>query len=314
MRIGVAAVDGVFTSGLAAILDILRTADALRKDVSDAIPAIQVTIHAPRATVRTAAGLTVRADASFAQLAESDIVLVSAFGEIEETTLLEQLRSSQSRALVRQLALLPDLLPVAAACTGSFALAEAGLLDQKNATTSWWLNGAFRSRYPAVRLDMDAMVVRDERVTTAGAAFGHLDLALDILRGISVTLADAAASFLVIDSRPAQSSYAVIGHMSAHDELVTAFERHVRTHLAEPANIDQVARAIGSSRRTLERRVRTAVGMSPLALIQRLRIEHARHLLATTDRSTDEIARTVGYQSASTLSTLLRRWPDRPHQ
>jgi transcriptional regulator GlxA family with amidase domain len=71
---------------------------------------------------------------------------------------------------------------IASACAGTFLLAEAGILDGVSATTTWWLSPAFRSRYPKVQLDDGRMVIASDGITTAGAAFGHVDLALAIVR------------------------------------------------------------------------------------------------------------------------------------
>ena len=68
---------------------------------------------------------------------------------------------------------------MSAACIGTFVLAESGLLDHHDATTTWWL---FRTRYPAVRLDESHMLVKSGRLVTPGAALSHMDLALWLIR------------------------------------------------------------------------------------------------------------------------------------
>lgn len=307
MHVGIAAVDGAFSSGLAAALDILRTADLLRDRVDESLAPVTFSVHASTLTVQTPTGLSVDADGPLDELSKADVVLVGGIGLFDASALLEALDSPGARRLVEALETLEPGTPVAAACTGTFLLAEAGLLRQRRATTTWWLGAAFRDRYPHTKLDMDAMVVADGPVTTAGAAFGHVDLVLDMLLPVSATLADVVARYLLIDRRPAQSAYAAIGYLSAQDELVAAFERHVRSQLDRPANVQDMAEAIGTSVRTLERRVRASVGLSPLAMVRRIRAEHARHLLTTTDMSTDEVARRVGYLNASTLRALLRQ-------
>jgi transcriptional regulator GlxA family with amidase domain len=151
------------------------------------------------------------------------------------------------------------------------------------------------------------MVVHDARAVTAGAAFGHVDLGLALVRRASPALAENVARLLVIDQRPSQSSYMAFDHLQHNDDVVVAFEQHVRARLDESLEIGVVAHAIGTSRRTLERRIRAALGMTPIAFVQRLRVERAGHLLRTTSQSVDQIAPQVGYANGSTLRALLRR-------
>jgi len=151
------------------------------------------------------------------------------------------------------------------------------------------------------------MVVADRGFVTAGAAFAHIDLALALVRGISPCLAEHVARLLVIDERASQSAYLVVDHLTHNDPLVLAFEQQARARLGEALDICELAAAIGTSRRTLERRTQAALGMSPLALVQRLRAERAAHLLRTTAQSVEQIAPQVGYANASTLRSQLRR-------
>ena len=91
------------------------------------------------------------------------------------------------------------------------------------------------------------------------------------------------------------------------DSLIQRFERWAREHLAAGFSLDQAAEALGTSKRTLARRMQSEVGKSPLTFFQDLRIERAVHLLSTTDASVDQIASEVGYAGGVTLRALLRR-------
>ncbi len=259
--------------------------------------------------VRTTAGLLIPAEDDLGALADCDVAVACALGHLDADTLMAALATPAGRSVIAAISSLPDHATVAAACTGTFALAEAGRLDGAGATTSWWLAPRFRSLYPGVALDMDSMVVDAGPALTAGASFAHIDLALALVSKVSLELSSAVARYLMVDSRPSQSGYALVSHLAAHDELVTAFERVVRSAIAAPIDLDAAVVTLGTSRRSLERRVRAVTGTTPIGFVQRIRVEHARHLRATTDLTTDAIARSVGYENAGTLRALLRRWP-----
>jgi transcriptional regulator GlxA family with amidase domain len=196
---------------------------------------------------------------------------------------------------------------VAAACTGTFVLAESGLLDGGKATTTWWLSPLFRQRYPHVHLDAHRIVVPSGAAVTAGAALSHLDLALWLIRNNSPELAALVAKYLVYDTRLSQSSYAISDHIAHSDPLVEQFDRWVREHLDTAIALDVAADALATSTRTLTRRLQAVLGKTPIEYIQDLRIERAVHLLKTSKLTVDRIAEQVGYADGHTLRTLLRR-------
>ena len=308
MHVGLLASDGCFSSGLTALIDVLSTAQAQRLGVDPSIPPIRVDVIGTGRTVTTGAGLTVPVTMHLRELPAVDVVVVPALGTMTADDTLSALAGRGSRAIIGVLAGLdPGVTTVAAACTGVFTLAEAGLLDLRRATTSWWLGAAFRNRYPSVVLDLDTMVVADAGVVTAGAAFAHIDMALALVRQVSPGLAEYVARLLVVDQRASQSAYLVMDHLSHNDRLVLAFEHQARARLGQALDVGELAAAIGTSRRTLERRTQAALGMSPLALVRRLRTERAVHLLRTTAQSVEQIAPQVGYANASTLRSLLRQ-------
>jgi transcriptional regulator GlxA family with amidase domain len=196
---------------------------------------------------------------------------------------------------------------MAAACIGTFVMAESGLLNQQHATTTWWLAPFFRQRYPSVLLDESQMIVRSGRVVTAGAALSHVDLALWLVRGVSPQLADLVAKYLIVDSRPSQSVYAVSDHLVHSDPVVQRFESWARSRLARGFSLAEAAKAVGASKRTLARRMESVLGKTPLSYFQGLRVERAVHLLKTGNASVEQVAARVGYTDGATLRALLRR-------
>jgi transcriptional regulator GlxA family with amidase domain len=196
---------------------------------------------------------------------------------------------------------------MAAACIGTFVLAESGLLRDHDATTTWWLSPLFRQRYPDVRLDESRMLVPSGDVVTAGAAMGHLDLALWLIRQSSPELAAVVARYLLVDGRPSQAPYMIPEHLARADPLVERFERWARSRLAQGFSLESAADALATSKRTLQRRIEAVLGKSPLSYFQDLRVERALHLIQTSHLDIEAIAAEVGYADGVTLRTLLRR-------
>jgi transcriptional regulator GlxA family with amidase domain len=196
---------------------------------------------------------------------------------------------------------------IGAACIGTFVLAESGLLEGERATTTWWLAPLFRQRYPRVQLEQSRMVVGSGAFVTAGAALGHMDLALALVRQASPELAVLTARYLVVDARAAQSVYAIPDHLAHSDPLVQRFESWARHRLDAGFSLDDAACALATSKRTLARRMNEVLGKSPLSYFQDLRVERAVHLLKTSPQNLDRIAEQVGYADGLTLGTLLRR-------
>ena len=306
MRVHVLALDGVFDLGLSAVLDAFRTANELAAISGLSGERFEVKIVAVTKSVKTSQGLTVPLEAIGARA--PDCVVVPAIG----FKMPEPLEAALARPDIQDAAALLEKWArkgamMTAACIGTFIMAESGLLDHQRATTTWWLVPMFRRRYPNVSLDESQMIVKSGRFVTAGAALGHMDLALWIIRGVSPKLAALTAKYLIVDSRPTQSAYALTDHLVHSDPLVQRFEDWARARLKHGFSLDEAARAVASSKRTLARHMHQVLGKSPLAYFQSLRVERAVHLLKTSDATVDEVAARVGYADGTTLRNLLRR-------
>ena len=303
MRIDVLALDGVFDTGLTALLDVFGTANEL----SGGKQPLRVRIVGVRRRVRTDLGLLVPVQPGDDR-DPPDLMVAPALGTKMPPALEAALQRRDVRDAVQ---LLRDRSAqgarMAAACTGTFMLAASGALDGRRATTTWWLAPFFRQLYPQVKLDESRMLVPSGHVVTEGAALAHLDLALWILRQHSPSLASLVARYLMMDERPSQAAYVISDHLAHTDPLIERFEQWARARLAKGFSLTEAARAVGGSERTLARHLHRVLGKTPLSYFQDLRIEHAVHRLQTGTASVDAIASEVGYADGVTLRTLLRR-------
>ena len=305
MRVAVLTVDGMFDSGLATVLDVFAAANALRHDQAGPTAPFDVTVVGTSTSIRTGHGLQLTTTPITDLDVQPDLVITPAVGLRSAGEVVDVVRAHPALDWLRSQA--DSGSSLAAACSGTFFLAEAGVLDGLLATTSWWLGAAFRSRYTAVRLDERLTIAEQDAVTTAGAAFAHIDLALSIVQHQSYELAERVARHLLIGDRPSQASFAMPAQLASADPAIKAFERWVRDHLAEPLRINQIAGQIGLSERALQRTTGAILGMSPLDFLHEIRLDHATFLLRTTQQSPESVAHAVGYKNASTLRALVRR-------
>ncbi|GAB3646641.1 GlxA family transcriptional regulator [Ramlibacter alkalitolerans] len=307
MDIAILALDGAFDTGLAAVLDAFTTANELAQMQGVASLRFDARIVGVRRRVRTAQGMQVPV-VPLAAVPAPHWVVVPAIGAKMPGPLEQALRR---RDVCDAGAALRDWhaggARIAAACIATFVLAESGLLDGQRATTTWWLAPLFRQRYPRVLLEQSRMMVGSGPFLTAGAALGHMDLALALVRQASPELAAMTARYLVVDARASQSAYAIPDHLAHSDPLVERFEAWARRRLDAGFSLDDAASALATSKRTLARRMNDVLGKSPLSYFQDLRVERAVHLLKTSSANLDRIAEQVGYADGVTLGTLLRR-------
>jgi transcriptional regulator GlxA family with amidase domain len=306
MRVDVLALDGVFDLGLSGVLDVFQTANELIAMAGIAAPRFELRIVGMRRAVKTAQGLSVPVQPIGARTPDCIVLPAIGFkmpGPLQAALARPDVRDAGDA--LRQSARRGAIMT--AACIGTFVMAESGLLDDQRATTTWWLAPMFRQRYPHVLLDESHMIVKSGRFVTAGAALSHMDLALWLVRSVSPQLASLTAKYLIVDSRPSQSAYALIDHLVHSDPVVQRFERWARARLTRGFSLDEAARAVGTSKRTLARRMESVLGKSPLSYFQSLRVERAVHMLKTGNASVDDVAAQVGYSDGATLRTLRRR-------
>ncbi|WP_419175588.1 GlxA family transcriptional regulator [Desulfosediminicola sp.] len=199
---------------------------------------------------------------------------------------------------------------VASICTGSFLLAETGLLNGRQATTNWQFEKKFRFRYPEVDLQIGKILTEQDNIICSGAMSALMHLALRIIRqeGTSKLASACAKAILVDPNNDSQTPYATCQFTENHkDSDILKAERFMRDHLARSISIDQVAEFVCLSPRHFKRRFKNATGESPLNYLQKLRVQSARDRLENSLDNIEEISRCIGYEDSSAFRRLFKR-------
>jgi transcriptional regulator GlxA family with amidase domain len=313
-RIRIWVYDGILASGVAGAIDVFMAANAVwavRNGVRRGrAPLLQWRIESlDGRPVQTASGQVVGVDGPVNASAGADAVIVPGpfIGDIErffERTeivrpLLAALRHRHARGTL-----------LASYCTGSFILAEAGLLDGAAATTHWAKAKAFAKRYPAVDLRVSEILTEQKGIVCSGAVTTSLNLALRLVEKFAGRdVAVETGKMMLIDAnRVSQSSYASLPDEAEHaDPLVAKAQRWMAKSLQDGFSLAVLARHLAVSERTLNRRFKRATGEAPLQHLQSLRVDVAKRLLANRGLNVDAVGARVGYGDLSTFRRLFKR-------
>jgi len=252
--------------------------------------------------VPTTTGFSVHVDRGLEALAQADTVIVPGFDppawEVSGAV-LAALRAAHARGA-----------RLGSICTGAFALAEAGLLDGRRATTHWAHAARLARMYPAVEVDPEVLYVDEgDVVTSAGVAAG-IDLCLHLVRRDAGTeAANAIARQIVVaPHRDGGQAQFVDAPLPAADERGLAPTRAwALDRLREPLTVAAMAVHAGCSERTFARRFRSETGTTPLQWLLRERVLHARRLLEATDLAIEDVACEAGFGTAASLRAHFRR-------
>lgn len=199
---------------------------------------------------------------------------------------------------------------IGSVCSGAFLLASAGVLDGLSAATHWSACERLAAFRPAVRVDRDAIFVQQGRVWTSAGVTTGIDMALAMIeQDHGRAVADAIAARLVLYARrpgfQSQFSDALVAQAEASDPLGTVIA-WARTHLRK-IDVEALAKRAGMSVRTFHRRCLAVLGETPAKLVEKLRVEHARTLLATSDVSGKELAAACGFGTTARMNRAFER-------
>ncbi|MEV0442199.1 helix-turn-helix domain-containing protein [Streptomyces spectabilis] len=264
----------------------------------EGLPAFDFALCADRpGPVTTDVGVPVTVAHGLDRLARADLLIAlpsAGFRTPPGPAVLDALTAAHERGAL-----------VAAHCVGAFALAAAGLLDGRRATTHWRFAELLARRHPDVSVESDSLYVDEGHIVTGAGAAAGFDMCLHLLRREhGAATANAVARDMVLPSHRdgGQAQYlAAPVPEDARDERLADVLAWARAHLHEPLPVAELARRATMSKRSFARRFTAATGTTPHAWLRNLRLSAAEELLETTDLPVEEIARRVGYGSAAVL-------------
>ncbi|WUI02940.1 DJ-1/PfpI family protein [Spirillospora sp. NBC_00431] len=193
---------------------------------------------------------------------------------------------------------------VVSICSGAFALAHAGLLDGREATTHWALTDELAQRFPHVRVEPDVLYVDHGDVATSAGAGAGIDLCMHLLRndqGARYAAHVARTMVMPPHREGGQLQYSAPPHPAQIDGTLAPLLEWATERLGEPLTVESLAAHEGLSGRTLARRFADQLGTSPGHWLLAQRIAMARDLLESTDLPLDAVARRAGLSSSTNL-------------
>lgn len=246
---------------------------------------------------------------SVASIETTDIVIVpsivlgaNGWQKGRHRELVEWLRAMHHRGAI-----------LCSACSGIFLLAETGLFDGVDATVHFGYAKSFGESYPEVRAHPERVLViagKREELVTSGASMTWHDLVLYLIaRFAGPTAAQAVARYFALQwHQDGLAPYIVFEGKSDHgDAAIRSAQEWVARHFSVASPVDEMIRRTGLAERTFKRRFTQATGMSPIAYVQRLRIEDAKRRLERTETPVDEISWQVGYEEPAFFRRLFKR-------
>ncbi len=300
-KIAFVAFDGALATDVAGPSDAFGIVNRLHED--ETLPALPKPAYEVRyvsvqgGLVRASSGLTVDTEHAGAKLlADLDTLIISGGSWMLETI--------KDKALVRWIAkAAPHARRVCSVCSGAFLLAEAGLLDGRNAVTHWSMVDEFRARYPKVKLSLDPIYVEDGKIWTSAGVTAGIDLALALIRRdhgaeIATRVAKQMVVFLQRPGGQAQFSTALLAQAVAakRDDPLIEISAYIAANLERDLSVIALAAQAGMSPRSFARLFDDrADGLTPAKLVEATRVEAAVRALSESQSSIKQIASQCGF-------------------
>jgi transcriptional regulator GlxA family with amidase domain len=299
-RIAILAYEGAQTLDVTGPYEVFSMASRMADDGYD----VQIVTPGGK-PVRTGSGLAITPDRSTSAVRGPLDTLLVAGGDgvlraIRDETLVRWVKRTAGRAR-----------RVASVCTGAYMLAEAGLLDRRGAATHWAAAEDLAGRYPAVRVDAEAIYVNDGDVWTSAGVTAGMDLALALVEedlGRRVALETARWLVMFVQRPGGQSQFS--SHLRAQvadREPLRELQGWMAAHLDSDLSVAALAERACMSERNFARAFGREVGMTPGAYVEALRVDHARLRLESSGQKLTAVADDCGFGTVETMRRAFHR-------
>jgi len=283
--------------------DLFHTANVLHRHEGGKKDVFRTRIvSADGESVSTSGGHSFNVEGSLSDVAQPAALLLPGISMEDPGKLMKKVQQLQPLAeTIKQIASPNTIL--AASCTGTLLAAQAGLLANKRATTTWWIEGVFQQYFPEVLLDADEILVDADNVITSAAGASSLDLSLYLISRLAGPhLSRLCARFMVIDNaRQTQRPYAIPWHEKIRDPFIEKADAWIRKQPSAHGKVETLALELGVSSRTLLRRFKEHTGGTPQQYMQNIKMELVRHQLEASHDSIAAIAMDFGFSDENAL-------------
>lgn len=248
---------------------------------------------------------TVHADMLLHEVTHADLIFIPA------------LTGNMAAALERNKEMIPWIkarysegAEVASLCIGAFLFAATGLLNGRQCSTHWKYAQLFRSMFPEVDLVDDRIITEEQGLYSSGGANSYWNLLLYLVEKYTDReMAILASKIYAVEiDRKSQSPFIMFNGQKGHeDEGVKKAQEFIERNVAEKISVEDLAIKFAIGKRSFEKRFKKATSNTPVAYIQRVKIEAAKRHLETSRKNINEVMYEVGYNDNKAFRSVFKR-------
>lgn len=248
---------------------------------------------------------SVNPDKVIDDIAHTDLIIIPAIHDDPESSFVENRQFVPW--LIRHY---KEGAEIASLCVAAFFLASTGLLNGKQCSTHWIQAVNFRKMFPEVDLVDDKIMTEDHGIYTSGGAYSYLNLLIYLVEkyaGREIAILTAKTFMIDID-KASQSPFIMFqGQKDHEDELVKKAQEFIEQQFIDRIRVDQLAKKLALSRRTLERRFKKATNNTITQYIQRVKIEAAKRSLENSKENVNQVMYGVGYSDKKSFRSTFKK-------